>query len=105
MDVSGTLQGAGGVGGLLAVSDSTGSYFPTFDGNGNVGEYLDSTGTSVAHYEYDPFGNTTITFSQRICRDSFKYKAFRDPFSQTSPRFFFHAGYKLGSDFLVEKHL
>jgi len=62
-DLSGSLQGAGGVGGLLAVTDQVAagkpSYFPTFDGNGNVSEYLTSAGASVAHYEYDPFGRST----------------------------------------------
>jgi RHS repeat-associated protein len=56
MDVSGSMQGAGGVGGLLAVNDTTATYYPSFDGNGNVSEYVDSTGTVVAHYEYDAFG-------------------------------------------------
>ena len=59
-DLSGSMQGAGGVGGLLAVTDSTGTYYPTYDGNGNVSEYLDTTGTFVAHYEYDPFGRITV---------------------------------------------
>jgi RHS repeat-associated protein len=54
------MQGAGGVGGLLSVTDSTGTCYPTFDGNGNVSEYLDSTGSIVAHYEFDPFGKTTV---------------------------------------------
>jgi len=62
-DLSGSLQGAGGVGGLLAVTDQVAagkpSYFPTFDGNGNVSEYLTSAGATVAHYEYDPFGRST----------------------------------------------
>jgi RHS repeat-associated protein len=59
IDLSGSMQGAGGVGGLLAVTDATGSYYPTYDGNGNVSEYLDETGAIAAHYEYDPFGTTT----------------------------------------------
>jgi RHS repeat-associated protein len=48
------------VGGLLAVTDSSGTYFATFDANGNVSEYLDTTGAISAHYEYDPFGGTTV---------------------------------------------
>src|SRR5262249_5271820 len=36
-DLSGSMQGAGGVGGLLAVTDSVqGTHFVAFDGNGNV---------------------------------------------------------------------
>jgi RHS repeat-associated protein len=58
MDISGWMQEAGGVSGLLAVSDTTATYYPTFDGNGNVSEYIDSTGIVVAHYEYDAFGKT-----------------------------------------------
>src|SRR5690606_12583280 len=53
-DLSGSLQGAGGVGGLLAVSETVSSqisnYYPTFDGNGNVSEYLDETGSVAAHF-------------------------------------------------------
>ncbi|MEI6656008.1 MAG: hypothetical protein WCP45_14690 [Verrucomicrobiota bacterium] len=60
MDLSGSMQGAGGVGGLLSVTDEVTSghpsYYPTYDGNGNVSEYLDGGGNVVAHYEYDPFG-------------------------------------------------
>lgn len=66
-DLSGTLQGAGGVGGLLSESSQItsnpvtfNSYYPTYDGNGNVSEYLSSTGTIAAHFEYDPFGSTVV---------------------------------------------
>jgi len=60
LDLSGSLQGAGGVGGLLAVTDASSSHFPTYDGNGNISEYLNSAGASAAHYEYDAFGRTTV---------------------------------------------
>ncbi len=66
MDLSGSRQGAGGVGGLLAVNDGSASYYPTYDANGNVSEYLDSTGAVVAHYEYDPFGITTVATGTKI---------------------------------------
>ena len=66
LDLSGTPQGAGGVGGLLAVSNLKSpisnfpqSHFVCFDGNGNVvGLVSADTGTETARYEYDPFGNT-----------------------------------------------
>ena len=57
-DLSGTIQGAGGVGGLLAVSSDGQLYFPTFDNNGNVTKYIDESGNVVAAYEYDDFGRT-----------------------------------------------
>ncbi len=60
LDLSGTMQGAGGVGGLLAVSlGSNGTHFACFDGNGNVAALVSADGTGLsAVYEYDPFGNT-----------------------------------------------
>jgi RHS repeat-associated protein len=61
LDLSQTIQGAGGVGGLLSVTEHAGThqgtYVYTYDANGNVGQVLNSTGATVAHYEYDPFGN------------------------------------------------
>jgi RHS repeat-associated protein len=62
-DLSGSMQGAGGVGGLLLITVHSAlitSHYPTYDGNGNVSEYLTTTGSVAAHYEYDPFGNTVV---------------------------------------------
>jgi RHS repeat-associated protein len=63
LDLSGSLQGAGGVGGLLAVTvaggDDPGHYVAAYDANGNITEYVDATGAIVAHREYGPFGETT----------------------------------------------
>lgn len=59
-DLSGSMQGAGGVGGLLEVSyygTSTTNCFPAFDGNGNVMALVNAAnGTSLANYAYGPFG-------------------------------------------------
>jgi RHS repeat-associated protein len=58
-DLSGDRQGAGGVGGLLCVTDmaSGNSQLPFYDGNGNIVGYLDAaTGSETARYEYGPFG-------------------------------------------------
>ena len=60
LDLSATPQGAGGVGGLIAMTTGLGtnaaSYFYRFDGNGNVTGLVDATGAVVAMYEYGPFG-------------------------------------------------
>ena len=59
-DLSGTLQGAGGIGGLLARTDNTTGQ-PAFyhaDGNGNVTMLVNSAQAVVAKYLYDAFGNT-----------------------------------------------
>ncbi|HWQ90055.1 MAG TPA: RHS repeat-associated core domain-containing protein [Clostridia bacterium] len=61
-DLSGGFEGAGGIGGMLARTDNrlTGvdahSYYH-FDGNGNVVSMINTNGTVVARYSYDPFGN------------------------------------------------
>lgn len=60
LDLSGTPQGAGGVGGLLFVGYRTASptqHAVAYDGNGNVAALLNmSDGTESARYEYGPFG-------------------------------------------------
>ncbi len=60
-DLSGTMQGAGGVGGLLAVRHDGQTYVPLMDGNGNVmglqGLGGAKDGQTVARYDYDAFGN------------------------------------------------
>ena len=62
LDLSLSIHGAGGVGGLLRVTDHTVSpikhYYPFYDGNGNVSEYILNGATNAAiHFEYDAFGN------------------------------------------------
>ncbi len=58
LDLSQSLQGAGGIGGLLATVDGSDTYYFAYDGNGNVGQVIDaSTSTIAASYQYDPFGN------------------------------------------------
>jgi RHS repeat-associated protein len=58
LDLSGSIQGAGGVGGLLWVgAGATGVHFCAFDGNGNVETLVNSAnGDIVATYAYGPFG-------------------------------------------------
>jgi len=56
-DLSGSMQGAGGIGGILATNGNEYSY----DGNGNVRDIISASGLNVAHYEYDPFGNKTAS--------------------------------------------
>jgi RHS repeat-associated protein len=47
-------------------------YFPTYDGNGNISEYLSISGTVESHYEYDPFG--TLTRLTRSNSTRFQYR-------------------------------
>ncbi len=57
-DLSGSEQGAGGIGGLLALSIDGDYYLPIYDHNGNILSYIDVNGSTVATYTYDAFGNT-----------------------------------------------
>ncbi len=61
LDLSGSPQGAGGVGGLIATSlASGGAHFMALDGNGNISAAINATdGSHSARFEYDPFGGTT----------------------------------------------
>lgn len=60
LDLSGTLDGAGGIGGLLARHDLTqGAPVPAYyhaDGNGNVTTLINAQQYVVARYHYDPYG-------------------------------------------------
>ena len=59
-DLSGSLDGAGGIGGLLARTDNDAQQaaFYHADGNGNVTMLINSYQAVVAKYLYDAFGNT-----------------------------------------------
>jgi len=74
-EITGNLGDAGGVGGLLAEyqhGTSSEGFFPLQDGNGNVTEYLDSTGAVAAHYQYDSFGKTLVQSGAKA--DSFSHR-------------------------------
>jgi RHS repeat-associated protein len=67
LDVSGTLDGAGGVGGQLiqrhhlasSIQQPSLSFAPCYDGNGNITELINlANGTVSARYEYGAFGET-----------------------------------------------
>ena len=63
-DLAGSLEGAGGIGGLLARSHgynggnwSTHNYYHA-DGGGNITYIMNASQTAAATYKYDPFGTT-----------------------------------------------
>ena len=61
-DLSGSLDGAGGIGGLLAFSQlstpNSQHFYYHSDGNGNITCLIGGSQQIVAKYLYDPFGNT-----------------------------------------------
>jgi RHS repeat-associated protein len=64
-DLSGSMQGAGGIGGLLARTDngllaggsSQAQAYYHADGNGNITALISTNQALVARYLYDPYGN------------------------------------------------
>lgn len=83
LDLSQSHQGAGGVAGLLAAttySPSAANFFATYDGNGNVSEYVNSAGTVEAHFGYDAFGQTTVASGTNLGRFAYRFSTkFEEP--------------------------
>lgn len=86
LDLSGTLQGAGGTGGVLAIWDYAISdwLLPVYDAMGNVhglttygavtlGGTSYSSGDLVAAYEYDAFGNTLRESGEYAASNPLRY--------------------------------
>jgi len=80
LDLSGTLQGAGGVGGLLCCSlttnnSTTDNLLPSFDGNGNIVAWTVSGATAPSCLrEYDAFGNVVVEQGTPPCGFGFSTK-------------------------------
>jgi len=82
-DLSGSLQGAGGIGGLLARTDmgqwigdnAFASAFYHSDGNGNVTCMIYPNGSIAAKYLYDPFGNTLAQYGTLAGANNYRYSS------------------------------
>ncbi len=83
LDLSGSLGGAGGVGGLLGVRVGGKTYTACVETNGNIMGLIDgTTGVLAARWDYEAFGITTTTveaagpFGHELCpfRFSSKYR-------------------------------
>jgi RHS repeat-associated protein len=79
LDLSGGLQGAGGIGGLLALSDHRSPvpdhlYFHS-DGNGNVTALVDANESIAARYLYDPFGNTLSAAGPKAGANRYRFSS------------------------------
>ena len=74
LDLSGSIQGAGGVGGLLVIQTASGDYFPAYDGNGNVIALIDATtGIAEAEYEYGAFGELLRKSGEVADENAFRF--------------------------------
>ena len=105
-DLSGTIGGAGGVGGLLYLTISNSSttnsstrqlYVPWYDAYGNVMGYWDAQGNVVAEYTYDAFGKLIASSGPMADVFSFRYSTkYFDP--ETG---FYYYGYRYYSPELM----
>lgn len=88
IDMSGSVHGAGGIGGLLARTDGTGSAFYHADGSGNITALINGSQNFVARYLYNPFGKlegkwgaladaNTMQFSSMPQHDGLTFYPFR----------------------------
>jgi RHS repeat-associated protein len=76
-DLSGELQGAGTIGGLWARVGEDGPLYYTYDGNGNVSDLVDASGTVRGHYEYAPFGGITAMTGDLAASNPFRFSTKR----------------------------
>jgi RHS repeat-associated protein len=82
-DLGGTLQGAGGIGGLLARTDNgqwiAGSAMAHAlyhaDGNGNVTCLIYTNQMIAAKYLYDPYGNTLSQYGSLADANSYRFSS------------------------------
>ena len=105
-DLSGTIGGAGGVGGLLYLTVSNSStpnssthqlYIPWYDAYGNIMGYWDAQGNVVAEYTYDAFGKLIASSGPMTEVFSFRYSTkYFDP--ETG---FYYYGYRFYSPELM----
>ncbi len=79
LDLSGSMDGAGGVGGLLMLnSAANGVHYYAYDGNGNVTMLTKaSDGTVSANYDYEAFGRTIRATGAMAKENPFRFSAKR----------------------------
>jgi len=74
VDLSGSVQGAGGVSGLLAVSFPGTNCFVAFDGNGDLSALLNAASASVlAQYDYNQFGELIRLYGPLAGANPFRF--------------------------------
>ena len=82
-DLSGTFQGAGGIGGMLARSHGYSTFNGEWsthnhyfaDGNGNITYLVDGSQVRAALYRYDPFGNNLTTIGTIAATNHYRFSS------------------------------
>jgi RHS repeat-associated protein len=84
LDLSWTMDGAGGVGGLAWVTlhtasgSASGTHFTCYDGNGNIVSLVSATtGDVTARYEYGPFGEPIRVSGSAASLNPFRFSTKR----------------------------
>ena len=74
-DLSGSQDGAGGVGGLVLIREvGSEGYFPVYDGNGNVKAVIKASDRSVAaRYDYGPFGEPMLAAGPYAAQNRYRF--------------------------------
>jgi RHS repeat-associated protein len=75
LDLSGSRQGAGGIGGLLARTDANGSAYYHADGAGNVTALMDAGQHILARYLYDPFGRQLGQWGELAAANRYRFSS------------------------------
>jgi len=77
LDLSGTMDGASGVGGLLMICNfqsPIGHHFAAYDGNGNVVALVSgASGAETARYEYGPFAEPIRLTGPAVSLNPFRF--------------------------------
>jgi len=89
-DLSGSFQGAGGVGGLLYEKRNGAIYIPYQDAFGNIMGYWDTNGVIVVEYTYDAFGKTISQAGSMV--DVFRHR-FSTKYCDSETGFYYY-GYR-----------
>lgn len=73
-DLSGSLDEAGGVGGLLLIRQGGDTYHVGYDASGNLTTLVNAaTGAIAALYEFDSFGNTLKAVGEFAAANPFRF--------------------------------
>lgn len=92
LDLSGSLQGTGGVGGVLvrSVPDSNAFDYAFCDANGNVMGLVSTNGAVDARYDYDPYGNLMAMSGDQAEANPFRFSS---KYWEEEPGFYYY-GYR-----------
>jgi RHS repeat-associated protein len=100
LDLSGTIEGAGGIGGLLMRSHgysagnwSTHNAYHS-DANGNVTALMNSSGVLQASYKYNPYGGLISSSGTLAGANTMRFSSKPAIFSTTGAWGFYYYGYR-----------